>query len=446
MSGHSGVGRPESSTNADLNNKRFRSMRDVSTRVLASPSQWSRHSGDTIANPHGGHISHGQTKVMELQNYVSNKIEMMKNNHLAIKKCTQLAAFIPDFILLEEMTRKLPYQTSRDAVVLFADVSGFTALTEAYSLKGKGGTDQLTKTLMNYIGPLAECILYCDGDIVKYAGDAFLAFWPSSPDSFPEDVQRAIDCALYIQEKYGVYLCKDVGITIKVKVGIGAGTIHLSWLGNESYQHYVCFGPGVEAASGAEKHCTSGEVILAPAAWKYCTPSHYKVTHKEDGYQMVTDITAFVNPSKRGRPLKRARRSIGWNGLDNETIRPQLARSIEIKDEDFMRKFVLPAVLKKLDDDIPLEYINESRNICICFIHVETQAMPRDGVGDREFRETMTKIVNKGFLKIYSTATKMQGALTKVIMFDKGLTYLVAFGLPGYINENQVPIDKQYLT
>lgn len=51
------------------------------------------------------------------------------------------------------------------------DVSGFTALTEAYSLKGKGGTDQLTKTLFSYIGPLAETILLCEGDIVKYAGD-----------------------------------------------------------------------------------------------------------------------------------------------------------------------------------------------------------------------------------------------------------------------------------
>lgn len=97
-----------------------------------------------------------------------------------------------------------------------------------------------------------------------------------------------------------------------------------------------------------------------------------------------------------------------------------------------MRRFIIPPVLRKVDDDIPLEYLNESRMVCICFIHVDTVPI------NLEKSETMTQIVNKCFVKIYSGVTRMQGALTKVIMFDKGLTYLVVFGLPGYINEHQV--------
>jgi class 3 adenylate cyclase len=92
-----------------------------------------------------------------------------------------------------------------------------------------------------------------EGDIVKYAGDAFLAYWPTSPKDYPVDVQKAVDCALYIQEKYGSYLCKEVDITIRVKIGIGAGKIHLCGIGNDNYQHYVCFGSGVEGGNKINK-------------------------------------------------------------------------------------------------------------------------------------------------------------------------------------------------
>lgn len=140
----------------------------------------------------------------------------------------------------------------------------------------------------------------CEGDIVKYAGDAFLAFWSTNPADFAEDVQRAVDCALYIQEKYGSYLCKEVDITIRVKIGIGAGTVHLCGIGNDSYQHYIAFGPGVEGASLGEKHCTSGEVVLHESTWSHCNQAFYKSTVRDETYRLVSQIITFINLEKRG--------------------------------------------------------------------------------------------------------------------------------------------------
>lgn len=48
---------------------------------------------------------------------------------------------------------------------------GFTALSEKYSLSGKHGTDQLTKTLNGYMGALVHEVLASDGDILKFAGE-----------------------------------------------------------------------------------------------------------------------------------------------------------------------------------------------------------------------------------------------------------------------------------
>jgi len=155
--------------------------------------------GEGYSRPGGNTESGPQSRAAELQNYVATKIELMKRAQINIQRVTQLASFIPDYILKDENT-KIPYFTSFEGVAFMADISGFTALTEAYSLKGKGGTDQLTKTLTAYLSPLAGCILRCDGDIIKYAGDAFLAVWKVDDiDDYPEEIQKVIDCALYIQ-------------------------------------------------------------------------------------------------------------------------------------------------------------------------------------------------------------------------------------------------------
>ena len=139
---------------------------------------------------------------------------MMKITQNVMKRISQLGGFVPDYILTLD-TLKVPSVRKFQAVVFMTDVSGFTMLTETYSLKGKGGTDKLTKTLANYMGPLAECILRCDGDIIKFAGDAFLSVWEvRSEEEYPEMLQKVIDCALYCQEKYGSYTT-DVQITIR---------------------------------------------------------------------------------------------------------------------------------------------------------------------------------------------------------------------------------------
>ena len=64
------------------------------------------------------------------------------------------------------------------AGVLFADVSGFTALTETLSQRGDEGAEELTRLLNRYFGIIIDTIELAGGDILKFAGDALLAVWP----------------------------------------------------------------------------------------------------------------------------------------------------------------------------------------------------------------------------------------------------------------------------
>jgi class 3 adenylate cyclase len=64
------------------------------------------------------------------------------------------------------------------AAVLFADISGFTALTERLAGTGPSGVEELTELLNGCFGDLVQLVADHGGDVVKYAGDALLALWP----------------------------------------------------------------------------------------------------------------------------------------------------------------------------------------------------------------------------------------------------------------------------
>ena len=77
--------------------------------------------------------------------------------------------------LFGSRTREIDLDAS---AVLFADISGFTALSERLAAKGADGVEELTQILNAYFGRLIEVIVDHGGDVVKFAGDALLAFWP----------------------------------------------------------------------------------------------------------------------------------------------------------------------------------------------------------------------------------------------------------------------------
>ncbi|KAL3874935.1 hypothetical protein ACJMK2_037887, partial [Sinanodonta woodiana] len=77
--------------------------------------------------------------------------------------------------------------------------------------------------------------------------------------------------------------------------------------------------------------------------------------------------------------------------------------------------------LLQLDDGQPLQYLSEMRQVSIVFMNmvlVEGQ--------------DVTELLQRVFEIVYSHVTSMHGCLNKLFLFDKGCTFLVIFGLPGY--------------
>jgi class 3 adenylate cyclase len=113
---------------------------------------------------------------------------------------------------VEEKQLILPELQSMETVVLFADISGFTNISEACARMGVRGNEELAFCINRYMEGMVKSLGKYGGDIIKFVGDAMIVMWPrttavssanngsSSPivDDRTTVVRKAIQCALDI--------------------------------------------------------------------------------------------------------------------------------------------------------------------------------------------------------------------------------------------------------
>ena len=99
-----------------------------------------------------------------------------------------LTSYVPTLIsrrlAIDPMPIDSPASERFAAAVLFADISGFTALTERLAQQGPAGAEELTHLLNTYFDRLINLITAHGGDVVKFAGDALIALWPAASESW----------------------------------------------------------------------------------------------------------------------------------------------------------------------------------------------------------------------------------------------------------------------
>src|SRR5512139_3787655 len=97
-----------------------------------------------------------------------------------------LASYVPRLIqnrvAADPSPIEAPVAERFQAAILFADISGFTLLTEHMAERGPTGVETLARILNEYFGQLIDIIHSYGGDVVKFAGDAVIAVWPIVPD------------------------------------------------------------------------------------------------------------------------------------------------------------------------------------------------------------------------------------------------------------------------
>jgi adenylate cyclase len=181
------------------------------------------------------------SRLIEIEN-LSNAIADMAGGLAAFRK------YIPSDLvktLVSEGIEPEPGGSIRKLTVLFADIAGFTGLSERLG-------DQIIPLLSRYLDTMSREVSGHGGTIDKFIGDAVMAFWgaPAANADHAVDACRAALACQHALRASG--LNDDGGRPLRVRVGINSGDMLVGNIGSEVRLNYTVIGDAVNVASRLE--------------------------------------------------------------------------------------------------------------------------------------------------------------------------------------------------
>ena len=311
-----------------------------------------------------------------------------------------VSSFVPELIV-EHVQEALShrgeaYENHVHAGVLFADISGFTSLTESLSKGGPDGAERLTRVLNAYFGGIIDHIESAGGDVVKFAGDALLAVWPcdqrkASPGAV---VQRMGAVSLRLQtDMHNLEVAP--GIVLSMKIAIGIGDLRICHLGGVFDRWEVLISGRPLAQLGeANDLAGPGEIVLAEEAARFIDA---------DGIEAVSGRVYKLTTERTIPP--RFKRPTAERQLDEQSVR-QLLR-------------FLPAAIRARVEAGYADWLSELRQVSVVFMNLQ-------GFGIDSSLDECQAVMRALQAALY----RYEGSINKISVDDKGVSVIGAFGLP----------------
>jgi predicted ATPase/class 3 adenylate cyclase len=142
----------------------------------------------------------------------------------------------------------------------FADISGFTRLTEILAARGKAGAEELTGFLDAIFAELLSIAYANGGELIKWGGDAVLVWFTGETHA-----ERAVDAAWRMQRAIGHIgrLKTSAGpSTLRMSVGIHSGAFHFFSVGAR-HRELVVTGPAATCTARMEAVAEAGEIVVS---------------------------------------------------------------------------------------------------------------------------------------------------------------------------------------
>jgi predicted ATPase/class 3 adenylate cyclase len=310
-----------------------------------------------------------------------------------------LAAYVPADIVRTTLSVSSPVPPAEAAAnrfpgaVLFADVSGFTALTEDLAReRPEEGPEELTRLLNGYFGRMIALIEAEGGEVVKFSGDAVTVVFPAVEEDLGIAMRRARQAAEAMQAAMGEFTTMDTSagpVALGMKIGIGAGEILAAQVGGvRDRWEYVIAGDPLRQVAQAEHQANRGEIVLSPEAEAIIVPHD-------------------VEP----RPLPQP----DWDGVQD----PAAVEAV-------LRAYV-PGVVSTWLGEALQEWLAVLRPMSVLFVGVTgiDYAQPNAVERLHTFLRATQEIVNR-----------YEGTINKLAMDDKGTIALILFGAPPRAHED----------
>ncbi|KAJ9451190.1 adenylate cyclase [Diplonema papillatum] len=387
-----------------------------------------------------------------------------------------LFAYVPK-LLLNILTQRPSAPITADSVslraaTLFIDVCGFTKITE--ELKSSSEGMHIAEHLNKFFALMLDIVEDFDGDVLQFSGDAVLAAWCcNSEERMAGAAMQAVACASRLLEVTEVQVIqfsqREAPVRLGVHVAMGAGDIefhivgglHDNWrhttLGNgikdsvvlsdladmdelvvsssakallddsiplapipnhpgaHKYLRYplgACQLPGSSRSPSlgskpASHRTTSPGVDMGAASSKSPTASHTNAaSHNQSQVSLITSHSTVISASPAATKKNTA--------LDYIPTDPAVEEAVKLKVYSFLFDTILHTWGRA----------GELRTVSSIFVRLMSDSVSISGQ------------MKPALQVIQSELAARDGILNKVLYDDKGVTFLILFGLPGHAHED----------
>ena len=178
-------------------------------------------------------------------NQLTEGIEKMKSGLLSFRK--YIPYKVVNQVLASRKTAE-PFAEKKELTLFFSDLENFTTISESLE------PDKLVKLIGDHLAMCTNIIQSLDGTVDKYIGDSVMAFW-NAPEDCKNHELKACQAALACQEQMVLFneRNKAEGLPhLKMRIGIGTGTVFVGNIGSEDRLNYTAVGDTVNLASRLE--------------------------------------------------------------------------------------------------------------------------------------------------------------------------------------------------
>ena len=158
----------------------------------------------------------------------------------------------------------------KQVTVLFADVSGFTALSERLDPED---VHQLMNRAFELM--LAEVHRY-EGTVNQFLGDGIMALF-GAPIAHEDHARRAVHAALGIRaalQRHHDELERQRGITFQIRQGLNTGLVVVGSIGTDLRMDYTAVGDTTNVAARLVQAAVTGRIVISAATHRlvdgYC--------------------------------------------------------------------------------------------------------------------------------------------------------------------------------
>ena len=337
---------------------------------------------------------------------------------------------LPPYLVERIWRDPVPGQAGGEFVrgaLLFADISGFTAMSERLSRIGREGAEEITAIVNRYFEVMLSILNEHGGQLIEFGGDALLGLFlePAGPDERERSsVRCAVQAALGMQAAMGDFAQTRTSqglFSLQMKVGIHRGPFFAARLGSAHSMEYGLFGSGVNATAATEALASTGQVVLDRATLDALDALCVAVPLQgDDRYLAIQHIDAprcapaHANPPSRSLPAQAT--------LDG------LRHAIRLLDA--LTPYLPAGLLGRLSSETHAAGLEgEHRVVATLFANVQGLGAVVDRLGAGREADIVAAL-NRYFVAIQTAIHRFGGVINKIDLDERGDKLLALFGAP----------------